>query len=303
MGIILASTAIADWLNTNFAGFDMAIFKFFGGIQSDIGTFIARLFTSMGATIYAVLFLVLALVLVLFKRTRKVGLALVFAIVIGTLITNIILKPMVMRIRPYNALQNVGDFLKWYIGAGAAAESDFCFPSGHTCAATEIAIVLCAVHFSGRKKGICWIFPVVAFLTGCSRIYLMVHYPSDVLASLVIGLVAGIAGYYISKLICYILDRTGLDDRLDLERVHVRRRGRHITRGAAGLAIATAWLIIFMVSFVKIQIESGEQYQSTHPRCAYDQEYKCYNEAQTGKNYPAIDGKYYCKIHWKELSK
>lgn len=72
------------------------------------------------------------------------------AIVIGTLVTNVIAKPAVLRIRPYNTLQDVDFYWKAYIGAGALSESDYSFPSGHTTGVFEISMAL-ALMF--RKDG------------------------------------------------------------------------------------------------------------------------------------------------------
>ena len=101
--ILLAGT-IGSQLDAIFADFDYAVFSFMGSIQDHFLTIFAKCLTALGSTIFVSLIAVLGLVFLLFKRTRKVGLALVIAIVIGTLITNIVVKPMFLRIRPYNTL-------------------------------------------------------------------------------------------------------------------------------------------------------------------------------------------------------
>lgn len=297
---ILAAATLGSWLDTTFAGFDWSVFSFFGKIQNDILTFLATAFTSMGAVSYTVLFAILGLVLILFKKTRKLGLALVIAIALGTLLTNLLFKPMALRIRPYNTLQNVGDFLKWYTGAGMLAESDYCFPSGHTTAATEIAIVLCLCHGSHGKKRIAWIFPLIAVLVACSRVYLMVHYATDVLAGLVIGLIAGFVGYYVSRAIVRALNRSPEWRKRGLERVIWKKWHRKVKGAPVAVALIAGWIIIFLVAFLP------EYHNSVHAseilRCAYHEDYQCYNEAQTKAKYPPINGEYYCKIHWKEMN-
>ncbi|MDO4529773.1 MAG: phosphatase PAP2 family protein, partial [Lachnospiraceae bacterium] len=173
---LLLAGSIGDQLNAAFYNLDMAVFHFFGGLQGGFLTTLAKIFTAMGSTKYVALFALMGLVMCFFKRTRKVGFAIVFAVIIGTLITNIIVKPAVLRIRPYNTLQGDAQYWAWYIGAGQLCESDYSFPSGHTTGAFELATVLFLCHFTEKKKGVAWIFPVVAILTGASRIYLMVHY-------------------------------------------------------------------------------------------------------------------------------
>ena len=297
MNFLLTTATVGGMLDLSFNGFDMAVFRFFGSIQNDVLTVIAKIFTAMGETKYGIMLAILGLILILFKRTRKYGLGIVIAIIIGTLLTNIVIKPMVLRIRPYNTLQDITEYFGWYTNAGLLAESDYSFPSGHTTIAVEVAMVLCLLFRSDNKKKIAWIFPVAAFLTACSRVYLMVHYATDVLAGILIGVIAGLLGYFISMAITRKCSSAFFWHRLDLERLFTKKSHKLISKGTAAVCCIIAWLIIFAVSFISVMHAGGDS-----QRCAYDGDYKCYNEAQTGKKYPAIDGKYYCKIHWKELT-
>ena len=129
MDIVLMT--LGNTIDKTFYGFDTAIFEFFGKMQCSFLTFVAKIFTSFGDEAFVIPMIILG-VLMLFKKTRKYGITLFFAIIIGTLITNVIVKPMALRIRPYNTLQGNADYWKWYIGAGALSESDYSFPSGHT---------------------------------------------------------------------------------------------------------------------------------------------------------------------------
>ena len=295
MNLLLAGS-LGALLDKIFANLDMTIFAFFGNLQTPFLTTIAKIFTAMGSTKYVALFGLLGLVLIFFRRTRKLGLALVFAIIIGTLITNIVLKPWALRVRPYNTLQQVTDYWNWYVGAGQLCESDYCFPSGHTTGAFEVAMVLCLTHISAKKKRVAWIFPLVAIITGASRIYLMVHYATDVFAGVIVGCFAGVIGYLISNAICKALKGRRVDKSFDA----ARKFKKGISRGAATIAIVIAWLLIFGFSYVSAIDEGGPD----TVRCAYNDEYDCQNEAQVdSKKYPAIDGKEYCKIHWKQISK
>jgi len=140
----------------------------------------------------------IALVSLIFKKTRKMGICILLGLIIGSLICNVTLKPLVARPRPYtypDAWLTVNDLL-------IAKPGDHSFPSGHTtsCFAAAMAILL---H---NKK---WGIPafVVAVLVAFSRLYLYVHFPSDVLAGVVIGLVSGLAACmiadHINKLIMH----------------------------------------------------------------------------------------------------
>ncbi|MBR3003521.1 MAG: phosphatase PAP2 family protein [Lachnospiraceae bacterium] len=292
MTSLLLAGSIGIGLDKLFFGFDMAIFTFFGNIQSGFLTFLAKLFTSLGGTPYVMLLGLLALVLFCFKRTRRLGLAVFLSIIIGTLLVNIIVKPMVLRIRPYNTLQNYGQFFEWYLGAGALSESDYCFPSGHTNGAFEIAtaLVLYTTRCEERKKRKwAWFFVIAAVLVMVSRVYLMVHYASDVIFGMLFGIVAGILGYALSGPICKWINRRKIDYSFDLGRLFKNKVKRF-----APLGIFIGWLIAFVVSVVIVFGSGGDA-----ERCAYEGEYKCYNES---KEKYEINGEYYCKIHYKELT-
>ena len=108
---------IGDSIDKVFYNFDIAIFRFFADIQNSFLTVVAKFFTSFGDEAFVIPMVVLGVVLMLFKKTRKYGFALVFAIVVGTLVTNVIAKPAVLRIRPYNTLQDVDFYWQAYLGA------------------------------------------------------------------------------------------------------------------------------------------------------------------------------------------
>ena len=123
----------------------------------------------------------------------------------------------------------------------------------------------------------------------------MVHYPTDVFAGVIVGVVAGILGYLISKGLTKFVSRRRVDDIVDLGRLF--KKG--MSKKAGAIIIAAAWVVIFAFSFLTSLDEGGPD----TPRCAYDREYDCQNEARVGsKKYPAINGEYYCKIHWKQLN-
>lgn len=280
-----------------FSSFDLWVFHFFGSMQCTFLTYVAKFFTTFGDEGFIIPLVVLGIVLCFFKKTRKFGFSLIIAVVIGTLVTNIVVKPMALRIRPYNTLQGNSDYWNWYIGAGALSESDYSFPSGHTTGAFEVATAL-FLCFKSEKKKIAYIFHAIAICTMGSRVYLMVHYASDVLAGLVVGIVAGILGYLIAKFIVkFIFEKTKLDN---IDAAKLFKKLTEKTNGKlAPVAIILAVVCIFLYAFIPSLTEGGDK----AVRCAYNEEYDCYNEARVDdKDYPAIDGKNYCKIHWKQLN-
>ena len=280
-----------------FSSFDLWVFHFFGSMQCTFLTYVAKFFTTFGDEGFIIPLVVLGIVLCFFKKTRKFGFSIIIAVVIGTLVTNIVVKPMALRIRPYNTLQGNYDYWNWYIGAGALSESDYSFPSGHTTGAFEVATAL-FLCFKSEKKKIAYIFPAIAICTMGRRVYLMVHYASDVLAGLVVGIVAGILGYLIAKFIVkFIFEKTKLDN---IDAAKLFKKLTEKTNGKlAPVAIILAVVCIFLYAFIPSLTEGGDK----AVRCAYNEEYDCYNEARVDdKDYPAIDGKNYCKIHWKQLN-
>ncbi|MBR5201844.1 MAG: phosphatase PAP2 family protein [Clostridia bacterium] len=182
-----------------FDSFDMSVFTFFGEqIQSAAMNIVAEFITFFGGSEFVIPMAVAGAIMIPFKKTRKFGMAVLFAVLIGTLLTNLIFKPMFDRPRPYVYYQDNPIFMAWYNFAGAHVESDKSFPSGHTTAAFELGVAIFCVI---KNKKIAWIFPVFSALVGLSRIYLMVHYVTDVLGGVVIGTFAGVMGYLIMKTI------------------------------------------------------------------------------------------------------
>ena len=138
-----------------------------------------------------IFWIAIAVVLLFFPKTRKIGLGMGAALVMGLLICNCMLKPLTARIRPYDyQLQHFGVTIKLLI----EAQHDFSFPSGHTIASFEAATVI-LLH---NKK-----FGIPAMLLACliafSRLYLYVHYPTDVLASVILGTAFAILGSFLVK--------------------------------------------------------------------------------------------------------
>lgn len=119
--------------------------------------------------------ILLTLGLLIFKKTRRVGVMSAVALLGALLIDNIILKNLVGRIRPYEVVEG----LQCLIGA----QKDFSFPSGHTGSSFASAVV-CFKELP-KRYGIPLL--VLAFLIAFSRLYVGVHYPTDVLAGMVIG--------------------------------------------------------------------------------------------------------------------
>ncbi|MBR4241490.1 MAG: phosphatase PAP2 family protein [Eubacterium sp.] len=298
--ILLAAATLGDKIDSAFYAFDMWVFHLFGSMQCGFLTTISKIFTTFGDEAFVIPMAILGIVLCLFKKTRKYGFALIFAIAIGTIVTNVVVKPMALRIRPYNTLQGNAEYWAWYKGVGMLSESDYSFPSGHTTAAFEMATAMFLCFMSDKKKKIAWIFPVLAILTMCSRVYLMVHYASDVLCGLVVGICAGVIAFFLSKLVCRIFKKVKFLDSIDCDKLFKKldKEDEHPYKWNKAI-ICLAVVAFFLVAYIPSLSEGGEE----AVRCAYNEEYDCQNEAKMDdEKYPAIDGKRYCKIHWKQLN-
>ena len=187
-------TAAALWLNTFFAGFDQSVTAAVHQLYEAAGGFMTpfmEMISFLGKD--GICLIILSLMLIFFKKTRRFGTAMLLGVAIGALFTNCFLKIVIARPRPY-ADEN-GFFYPLWQMMGQHMESDKSFPSGHTTAAFATMV---PVFLVGNKK-VSWTALIFAFLMGLSRIYLVVHYPSDVLGGLIVGTIAGILGYLVSQ--------------------------------------------------------------------------------------------------------
>lgn len=138
-----------------------------------------------------IFWIAVAVVLLFIPKYRKIGLGMGAALIIGLLVCNVTLKPLIARPRPYDyQLEHFGKSIQLLI----ATPHDFSFPSGHTLASFEAATVLL---LENRKMGIPAM--ILACLIAFSRMYLYVHYPTDVIASVILGTIFGIIGYFLTR--------------------------------------------------------------------------------------------------------
>ncbi len=136
-----------------------------------------------------ILWIALAVALLCIPKYRKTGAQVALALLLGLLVCNVALKPLVARMRPFEyQLLFFGKEIPLLI----PAPTDFSFPSGHTNASFAAATAILLRH---RKLGIPAM--ILAALIAFSRLYLYVHYPTDVLVSIALGAAVAFLSHFL----------------------------------------------------------------------------------------------------------
>lgn len=157
-----------------------------------------------------ILFIALCVILLLIPRTRRVGFIAAVSIAIESILNNLLIKNIVARTRPYDEIEG----LKILVGR----QMDYSFPSGHTGAAFAVAGAIVVVALLGlpvieesgkiqRSKmtlayNLCATFMLIyAVLLAFSRLYVGVHYPTDVLGGILLGIATSAMAYLIYQVL------------------------------------------------------------------------------------------------------
>ena len=152
-------------------------------LRTPLGDIIVPMITRLGDA--GILWIILTLILLLIPKTRKTGIIMTAALLVDLVLCNMLLKNLVARTRPFD----VNTTVKLLV----AKPRDYSFPSGHT--AASFASVT-ALYFAGEKK--MWKAALVlAVLIALSRLYLYVHYPTDIVGGVIFGSISGYMGYRI----------------------------------------------------------------------------------------------------------
>jgi len=175
---------ILDWIQAN--------------MKSGIMDTVMPIITMLGDE--GIFWIAWAVLLLFFPKTRKIGLGMGFAMMIGLLVCNVTLKPLIARTRPYDLQAEMGIMIPLL----TERMHDFSFPSGHTIASFEACTVLLK---NSRKMGIPAV--ILAVLISFSRLYLYVHYPTDVLFSVVAGIIFGLIGNALAQKIKFSSAKKG----------------------------------------------------------------------------------------------
>lgn len=193
----------------SFLNFDLSVFQWIQSIQNEFFDALMVGITTLGNG--GAIFIVLGLALLFTKKNRKAGLAVVVALLVMLLCNDLFLKEIFARPRPFNLLETDPEkYAFWgknYIYPELISKpTSFSFPSGHTASAFAAAV---ALLWHNRKLGV----PVTVFaaLMGFSRIYVEVHYCTDVIAGVVSGTICAFIAVVIVKFLFPVVDR-GFDN-------------------------------------------------------------------------------------------
>jgi undecaprenyl-diphosphatase len=186
-----------DLLNSLAVSFDLPILEWIqANLQSGLLDTIMPIITMLGDG--GIFWIVCSVLFTLHPKTRRMGIAMAIAMAMGLVICNMILKPVVGRMRPYDYQINIlGKTWNDLLVAGKLlvdTPHDYSFPSGHTIACFEASV---AIMLSNKKLGIPAL--IIAVLVAFSRMYLYVHYPTDVIASIFLGSLFAVIGHIVAQ--------------------------------------------------------------------------------------------------------
>ena len=180
---------VRAFLNSVAVAFDLPILDWIqANLQSPLMDKIMPIITLFGDG--GIFWIAVAVLLLFFPKTRKIGLGMGFALIMGLLVCNVTLKPLVGRIRPYDLQEEMGVFINLLI----ERQHDFSFPSGHTIASFEASVVLLK---NNKLMGVPAF--ILAIAIAFSRLYLYVHYPTDVIFSIIVGTLFAFLGDALAK--------------------------------------------------------------------------------------------------------
>ena len=150
------------------------------GFLDAFAVFISYLTTS------GIIWIVTGVILLFFRKTRAAGIIVLIALALGFLTGDVLLKHLVNRPRPFTVNTDIALLISQPSGAS--------FPSTHSVLAASATTVLLA-----KKRTLGFIALALTVCIAFSRLYLYVHYPTDVLCGLLLGVLCGIAALLIAK--------------------------------------------------------------------------------------------------------
>lgn len=197
--------SLVESSNIFFWEWELTMLKWMYELHNDFLDFIVPLITHLGDA--GIFWILLTIVLLIIPKTRHIGVASLVALVFDIVICNGCIKPLVMRCRPGWLMFFEGG-PDWIREMEMLVEfpNDHSFPSGHTAASFASAVAILGT-LSKKYKGWGIAAIVLATLIGLSRLYVCVHWPTDVIAGAIIGIVCGIIGWELGKPLYKFIDK------------------------------------------------------------------------------------------------
>jgi Membrane-associated phospholipid phosphatase len=175
----------------NILEFDTQILIFLQEIiRNDIINPIMKIITRLGDG--GVFWILLTVVLLIIPKTRKLGICSAFSLLLSVIICNVVLKNLFGRIRPYEVIDGL------YLLTGIKEASDPSFPSGHTSSSFAAALSIFLASTKKQKLFTVWLL-ILAALISFSRLYIGIHYPTDVFASMALSIGLAFLGTFLGK--------------------------------------------------------------------------------------------------------
>ena len=175
----------------NILQFDTQILIFLQEIiRNDIINPIMKIITRLGDG--GVFWILLTVVLLIIPKTRKLGICSAFSLLLSVIICNVVLKNLFGRIRPYEVIDGL------YLLTGIKEASDPSFPSGHTSSSFAAALSIFLASTKKQKLFTVWLL-ILAALISFSRLYIGIHYPTDVFASMALSIGLAFLGTFLGK--------------------------------------------------------------------------------------------------------
>ena len=158
-----------------------------------------------------IIWIALCLILLIIPKTRRIGIIAAGSFAIEAIITNLVIKNIVQRTRPYDEVDGLVNLIE--------RQKDYSFPSGHTGASFAVAGALLVIALLGlpaiaEKTGkisrtkmklayklFAVIIVIYAVLIAFSRLYVGVHYPTDVLGGILLGLGTSVLAYFVYHIV------------------------------------------------------------------------------------------------------
>lgn len=155
---------------------DLGILRFINdNLHNPIMDKIMVIITTLGNK--GAIWIVITLIFLITKRYRKVGIMMACGLILNAILGEVILKNIIQRGRPFINFSDISLLIK--------IPTTYSFPSGHT-ASSFVAVGI----IFGTLKKYRWQALALAILIAFSRMYLFVHYPSDIIGGVILGIIS-----------------------------------------------------------------------------------------------------------------